>query len=490
MQEKHSKVNFRKLVHDLADMYQDSTFDVVLTEIVANALDAKATDISIDWDNAQGRLVVKDNGKGMNSSEFEQYHDFATELKTRGSGIGFAGVGAKISFKIADRVITTTRCNGVVNSSDWYWDNDGSLCWKSIKQNGMDGDGTCVEIHFNADDVPPSVTGDYLINVLKHHYLPLFITEFLRSYAKMKRYSAQLRFRVNGELLHQTDLPATAKLIRHENFVAKVRGNPVGGGMIGISEQDNPIGGHSYGILLSTHGKVIKPELFGLSTGMIGARLCGVVEIPDLIDYLTTNKSDLKGGLGRSQKLNEILDSVREVMQRFLAKHGVAVEKPRQNQMSAKLERELTKMVNKLPELQDFDGLLQKSRTLRSRDDNEKSQYDTGDDESTKRVNNDRSHQSNKNKKTKPKRRRSRRKQGPRVAFEDHPDRQETAWISSNTIIINSGHAAYRNQITQDQARLTYCMFAIGIALDKADFIESSDSISYVDKFVATWGES
>ena len=112
MQEIQSKVNFKKLVHDLADMYQDDTFDVVLTELVANALDAKASEISISWDDRNRTLVVMDDGNGMDSEAFAQYHDFAAELKTRGDGIGFAGVGAKISFNIAHRVVTETRCDG------------------------------------------------------------------------------------------------------------------------------------------------------------------------------------------------------------------------------------------------------------------------------------------------------------------------------------------------------------------------------------------
>ncbi|MDD9823523.1 MAG: hypothetical protein OXU98_11700, partial [Gammaproteobacteria bacterium] len=76
----------------------------------------------------------------------------------------------------------------------------------------------------------------------------------------------------------------------------------------------------------------------------------------------------------------------------------------------------------------------------------------------------------------------------PRVAFEDHPERPETAWLNANTIVINSGHTAYRNRITGAEARLTYCMFCIGVALDKAELMRAADGASYVDRFVAAWG--
>ena len=33
-------------------------------------------------------------------------------------------------------------------------------------------------------------------------------------------------------------------------------------------------------------------------------------------------------------------------------------------------------------------------------------------------------------------------------------------------------------------------MFAIGVALDKAELVQASESESYVDKFIAAWGQS
>ena len=148
VKEHHSKVNFRKLVQDLADMYNDATFDVVLTELVANALDAKASEISTNWDAERRILVVVDDGNGMDPDAFEQYHDFAAEIKARGDGIGFAGVGAKISFNIADRVVTETRCNEIENASDWKWYDDGSLRWIPIPSHHLKANGTRVEVRF------------------------------------------------------------------------------------------------------------------------------------------------------------------------------------------------------------------------------------------------------------------------------------------------------------------------------------------------------
>lgn len=506
MQNNYSKVNFKKLVHDLADMYQDATFDVVLTELVANALDAKASSISISWDGHQRVLVVMDDGKGMDAESFEQYHDFAAELKTRGDGIGFAGVGAKISFNMADQVITESRRDGLSNASDWRWHNDGSLRWNSVPANRLNADGTRVEVHFSEVHDLPDVNDAYLVGVLKRHYLPLFIDEFIRAYAAIGLYSSHPNFTVNGTLVPTEGLRDTAELSKHADVRIKAANGRGGWGAIGISERDCPVGADAYGVLLCTHGKVIKPELFGQSTGLLGTKLFGIVEIPDLIEYLTTNKSDLKGGPGsRSKGLNQLLDPVREELKKFLAQHGVAVAEPRRNQLSARLERELSRMLKQLPELHDFDGLLRKSRRLRKSDDGDlltsevTSQKPQNGSENTRSQNEGSAGDSSggssrridKDGKTGANRSRSRRNQGPRVAFEEHPGRNETAWLDSgNTIVINNGHAAYRSRTTNAQAELTYCMFAMGVALDKADIDQSGDGASYVDKFITAWGQS
>ena len=502
MKEQHSRVNFRKLVRDLADMYGDATFDVVVTELVANALDAKAAEIRLGWNSDDRVLVVEDDGNGMDPEAFEQYHDFATELKTRGEGIGFAGMGAKISFNIANRVVTETHCHGIASASDWRWDDSGSLLWNRIDSDRLQADGTRVEVHFRPDEDLGDVDAEYIVAVLRRHYWPLFATDFLRAYETGGIYPTRPRFQINKSPIGDQSLSDQAHLKKVQPLKLRLGNRSIGWGALGISERDGPLGDGAYGVLLCTYGKAIKTELFGLSTGLLGARLFGIVEIPDLIYYLTTNKADLRGGPGRSQGLNRLLNSVREELRKFLAQHGIAVVEPHRNQLSAKLERELVRMVKSLPELQDFDGLLRRSQRLRKdasgttptspdvkrTTESETSKASTTDSGLT--ASGGTSRRKDKRGKTPAKRQRSRNNQGPRVAFEDHPDRGETAWLDSDTVIINSGHTAYRKRVNQDQARLTYCMFAIGVALDKSDLIEPDQGLSYVDKFIGAWGQA
>ena len=494
MQVNQSKVNFKKLVRDLADMYGENTFDVVVSELVANALDASPSVIQLHWDKHRKVLLVEDDGVGMTKEAFHTYHDVAVDLKRRGDGIGFAGIGAKIAFNIADRVVTETKCNGVVNASDWRWYPDGTLGWNHTKSGNLKSDGTRVEVHFQRALDFTHIDNRYLLDVLKQQYLPLFISEFLLAYRNMGMYPKPPRFVVNGQVVKTENLDTVGSPLRVKKFPIRSRKQDVGLGALSVSRIDRPINNSTYGVLLCTHGKVIKAELFGQSTGLLGSKLFGIVEIPQLVQCLTANKSDLKGGAGKTQRLNRLLDPVREELRKFLAQHGVAAPERERDQLAVKLERALTRMVRTLPELENFEGLLRRARRkgISPEKDGVDSLLQSSTSNGAPEENVDDVEVEAKEKKRKPatKRRRSRNGTGPRVAFEQHPDREETAWIESNTVVINSGHKAYRQRISQDQARLTYCMFAIGVALDKSEVVGLPEGESYVDKFIAAWGQS
>src|SRR3989338_2061711 len=128
-----SSVNFRNLIKDLAEMYPYDVTEVVVVELVANSLDAKAARISINYDSKNKILVVEDDGTGMTTSQFDEYHDFAAGLKKKGTGIGFAGLGAKISFNVADRVVTETKSKSFSGGSDWCLESNKNLVWNDVK---------------------------------------------------------------------------------------------------------------------------------------------------------------------------------------------------------------------------------------------------------------------------------------------------------------------------------------------------------------------
>src|SRR5881296_4201360 len=104
-----TRVDLLHLLEDLRDAYPGALEETIVTEIVANSLDSGASHIAIRADPAQATFMVMDNGSGMRRRELARYHDIAASTKTRGQGIGFAGVGIKLALLLCDDVVTETR---------------------------------------------------------------------------------------------------------------------------------------------------------------------------------------------------------------------------------------------------------------------------------------------------------------------------------------------------------------------------------------------
>ena len=102
-------------LEDFLDAY-DNHAEMVVTEAIANAIDVKAKTIRVELvdDHAAGRYVSFFNdGPPMTRQEFDDYHVISRSSKSKGSGIGFAGIGAKVYLAAWDRtVIHTETSNG------------------------------------------------------------------------------------------------------------------------------------------------------------------------------------------------------------------------------------------------------------------------------------------------------------------------------------------------------------------------------------------
>ena len=91
-----TRVDLLHLLEDLRDAYPGAPEETIVTEIVANSLDSGASHIALLTDPAQSTVTVLDDGSGMRRRDLSRYHDIAASTKTRGQGIGFAGVRIKL----------------------------------------------------------------------------------------------------------------------------------------------------------------------------------------------------------------------------------------------------------------------------------------------------------------------------------------------------------------------------------------------------------
>ena len=505
MNRHESTVNFQNLIRDLADMYPQEVDEVVVVELIANSLDAGATRIAIDYEPATNVLVLADNGSGMDAGQFEQYHDFAAGLKTRGSGIGFAGVGAKISFNAADRVITETSGQTFSGGSNWHFEANGRLFWDEIAAANLVGNGTRVEVHFRDDVTPSYQDTDALLKLLQRNYLPLLDGKFLDLYQRLGLYTGSLRFVINGEEVAPTDVAEDFIQEAKKELYPENVGRMIGFGVLGLAESDYPLGEDIGGVLLCTHGKVIKADLFSQFPANYGPRIFGVVEMPGFIDFITTSKTDFNRGKGRNRAFERLYGPLRQEFREWLAGLGIQQAASENTGEAARLERELRQIAEAIPELSDFFGFRNRTTVLQPTDSGDTpaephegvevtfpegegdgttgpGPLGPGDEPGTALVENEEGRQ-----RANPITRRARR--GPRIAFDSRTDRGELAWVDGNTIFINTGHPAYKRADTNGTARRIHCIFAIAGAIQKfAAGPEGVPDLTFVDRMLAAWG--
>ncbi len=499
-----SAVNYQNLIRDLAEMYPFDVAEVVVVELVANSLDAQASRISIDFDARRKVLIVTDNGRGMNGARFEEYHDFAAGLKARGQGIGFAGLGAKISFNIADRVITETSSKSLSRASNWFLQSKKKLLWEDIRATHLAGYGTRVEVHFRPDARPPYSSSEDLTKLLRRHYLPLLDPKFLSLYEKLGYYSRDLRFIVNEEVIRPAEVTVQFALEQVKEFFPRKAGRRFGYGIFGIAPTEYPLAPDICGVLLSARGKVIKAELFNQFPGSYAPRIFGLVEVPDFAQFLTTNKTDFIRK-GRYREVEKLYDPIRQEFKAWLRDLGLATLEVAGSDEAARLEKELRRLVDDVPELAEFAGFRDRKNLLtRSETDlipagteegvegtyplgtgrrgEGPGPFDTGNEPGQVLVENP-----DGGEKARSISRSARR--GPKITFVNAPDRLDLAWVEGGHIAINSGHPSYTKAQSDALARRLHSLFAIAGAVQRfiATQTEAPD-LMFIDRMIAAWG--
>jgi hypothetical protein len=500
-----SSVNYQNLICDLAEMYPFEVPEVIFVELIANSLDAKSTSISIDFDAKSKLLTIVDNGRGMNASEFDQYHDFAAGLKTRGTGIGFAGVGAKISFNIADRVITETRSESYFCGSNWFLQSKNKLLWEDIKPTHLFGHGTRVQVAFRADAAIPYSSSEDMVRLLRLHYLPLLDVDFLDLYDRLGYYSRDLRFIVNGQVVSPWKTAERFSLDKVRTFFPTRAGKKIGYGIFGLAPSEYPLAPDLCGVLICTRGKVIKTDLFNQFPGSLGARILGLVEVPGLVTFLTTSKTDFIRRL-KHRDFENLYDPVRQEFKSWLGELGIEPPTVADTDEASTLERELKKILSDIPELADFFGFRTRKSVLRPGDTGQTpasihegieatlpvgsgeagqglAPVDAGDQPGEALVE-DREHASTS---AVPISRVGRR--GPKISFAEAPDRLDLAWVDGNNVVINSGHPSYRKSRSNATARRIHSLFAIANAIQRflASGADNAD-LMFTDRLMASWG--
>ncbi|MBI4528051.1 MAG: ATP-binding protein [Deltaproteobacteria bacterium] len=316
-----TRVDLLHLLEDLRDAYPGSIEETILTEIIANALDSGATQIMCECDPAQSTLMTVDNGSGMRRRELARYHDIAATTKTRGQGIGFAGVGIKLGLLVCEEVMTETRRGKSHVATSWRLASRHRAPWKWVPPVGLVTErGTAVRLKFH-NALSPLLDPGFLEASLRRHFQPLLdptFDEFLAAH-----YPRGVAIHVNGRQLEKHRWMAPLQGPLEIRLMRKRKASAFGC----LIREEIPLPEEQRGLAISTYGKVIRRgwDWLGLTPSapdLVG----GLIEVPQLAACLTLNKGDFIRAGARGATYLAFRKAIQEAVSKQLAAWGDARE--------------------------------------------------------------------------------------------------------------------------------------------------------------------
>jgi hypothetical protein len=282
-----TRVDLHHLLEDLRDAYSGPLEETILTEMVANGLDSGARLVRVVTEPALATLTVVDDGSGMQRRELARYHDIAASTKSRGDGIGFAGVGIKLGLLLCVEVVTETRRRGSHVATRWHLASRHKAPWKWVPPTGLVAErGTAVTLKL-ANPLSPLLDAGFVEGALRRHYQPLFEPGFDDLLAE--HYGWVPRFEVNGRTLERVSESGAD----HAAIAVRLGRRRKPSALGYLTRGGAPLPEEARGLAISTLGKVIKRgwDWLGVTPGTPDT-IGGVIEVPALAECLTLNKAD------------------------------------------------------------------------------------------------------------------------------------------------------------------------------------------------------
>jgi Histidine kinase-, DNA gyrase B-, and HSP90-like ATPase len=340
-----TRVDLLHLLEDLRDAYPGPAEETILTEIVANALDSGATNITALIDPAAATLALIDDGEGMRRRDLARYHDLATSTKIRGQGIGFAGIGIKLALLVSREVVTETRRASRHVATSWALAGRHRAPWRWLSPPGLvAARGTAVRLAL-ANPLSPLLDAGFVEGSLRRHFSTLFDPSFgdiLR-----RHYPRGVRFILNGRPLGPETWLAAERAALAVRVVRRRKPSAVGY----LVRDSSPLPEERRGLAVSTFGKVIKQgwDWVGISSAA-GDRMGGLIEAPALAECLTLNKGDFVRTGARGALYLAYRKAIQEAVSAQLAVWGDApVEADRSRRRAARpVERDLETVLRDL----------------------------------------------------------------------------------------------------------------------------------------------
>jgi hypothetical protein len=493
-----SGVNVRRLVQNIADQYSFEPQIAAVIELIANALDAKASEIKIKFDKNEGILEVDDNGIGMDKTQFTEYHDFATSTKERGSGIGFAGQGAKLALNFCEKVITETWSVNYRGYSEWYLkNNDAPYRIFDGKLLNLSHLGTKVTLYLNKESIN-FYNEEVIINTLIEHYFPLIDCKLKEGYKAI--YKDGIKILLNEKEVNLE--PSIVDILENrKDIVIRLYHQSKAIGFMGIIQNENYA--LQPGIMICTYGKVIERTYFKKEP-KDKEKIIGWIEAPYLISAVTTDKC-------RFQKGNKIWEGffrkAQNEFSQWLEESGLLERATKRESDYTNLEKEINFILKNFPEFSFFHSTINRKVAIIDKNGEEREKAEgiqkvkgtlggesSGEgvcvqpgDESGKAA----TIQKGEGVPAIPKPRVVRG--GIRLAEIERPDLDKEAWFDGETVTLNKSHPAYikakNNNLLNYHILKAVVLSLIEFSMERETEPSYHKVFELQRKFFKIWGE-
>lgn len=494
----YSGIDYEHFLDDIRDMYPFSVEEAVLVELIANSLDAKTGLVDIRADPSQRLFQLTDNGHGMEARGFEMYHNFSTSFKRKGQGIGFAGLGAKLALRISDRIVTETRSKKFWGTSEWKFERKKGTAhpvWYDLDERSLPHEGTRVTIHLKGRS-QGLVSADEVRSIILSHYLPLLVAG---DFYKSVRLYRPITFLVNGEVL----LPAPGTPEAAKEYILRRGRSRKPFALARFELHAAPLAESMQGIGISTFGKIIRRDWLKQHIREF-ERITGIIEVPELVECLTTSKCDFRKDGTAGAKYYRFNKAAQQEFRKWLEEiHLLEKQAPGTDRDAQRLQRVVNHILGEIPDLQQFYGFRSERESLvkddagaesgslpepvphdgesagnatagenGERDDaaeNTRAGITLGEGEELPAIH-----------------RLKTAKFGPVIRHRDAPERSDIAWMEGDTVLINTAHPAYHKAVEKKVLEY-HDMFAVALAMLR-EVPSAQEKLGLLERFMSEWG--
>jgi hypothetical protein len=257
------------------------------------------------------------------------------------------------------------------------------------------------------------------------------------------------------------------------------------------------------GIGISTFGKIIKRDWLKQHVREF-ERITGIIEVPELVECLTTSKCDFRKDGTAGAKYYRFNKAAQEEFRKWLEEiHLLEKQEAGTDREAQKLQRVVNHILGEMPDLQLFygfrserEGLVQEADGAESGSPPEPLPKGGGPEgearpgESSGGQEVDREPRGGitlgEGEDLRAARRLRSAKFGPVIRHTDAPERPDISWMEGDTVLINSAHPAYRKAIEKKVLEY-HDMFAVALAMLR-EVPSAQEKLGLLERFMSEWG--